>query len=184
MIAVPVTYRLEGRLSLAFEASLSGKTTLHVLAQQPPLKVIRAFDVAHGAALVHLHNISGGVLGGDKLTLAVHVREKASAQITTPGATRVYRRTGDHPPSTQINTVRVEPGGLLEMLPDPLIPFAGAAYQQHTQIDLAEDAGMFWWETVAPGREARGELFAYEFAGAYPGDSGLRQADCAGSDPT
>ena len=43
---------------------------------------------------------------------------------------------------------------LLELLPDPLIPFAGSAYQQQTQIDLADNAGLFWWETIAPGREA------------------------------
>jgi urease accessory protein len=51
---------------------------------------------------------------------------------------------------------------LLEYLPDPLIPFAGSRYRQRTHIELASDAGLFWWETIAPGREARGELFGYE----------------------
>jgi len=51
---------------------------------------------------------------------------------------------------------------LLEYLPDPLIPFAGSRYQQHTHIDLAYDAGLFWWETITPGREAHGEVFGYE----------------------
>jgi urease accessory protein len=53
-------------------------------------------------------------------------------------------------------------GALLEYLPDPLIPFEGARYVQQTRIELAEGAGLFWWEVVAPGREARPEVFRYE----------------------
>jgi urease accessory protein len=51
---------------------------------------------------------------------------------------------------------------LLEYLPDTLIPFAGSRYHQATRVELADDAGLFWWEIVAPGRVGRGELFAYE----------------------
>jgi len=40
--------------------------------------------------------------------------------------------------------------------------FAGARYLQRTSINLAAGAGLFWWEILAPGREARGELFEYE----------------------
>jgi len=51
---------------------------------------------------------------------------------------------------------------LLEYLPDATIPFAGAHFLQQTSIDLASGAGMFWWDILAPGREARGELFEYD----------------------
>jgi urease accessory protein len=156
------SYRLEGRLALDFIADQGHQTTLHVLAQQPPLKVIRAFEIADGASLVHLHNISGGILGGDRLDLTVRVRENARAQLTTTSATRIYRHVSHRPPSLQTNTITVDNGAILEMLPDPLIPFAASAYQQQTQIDLSENAGLFWWETVAPGREASGESFAYD----------------------
>jgi urease accessory protein len=46
-------------------------------------------------------------------------------------------------------------------LPDPIIPFAGSRFAQHTTIHLDSGAGLFWWEVLAPGREARDELFAY-----------------------
>jgi urease accessory protein len=162
----PLNYRLSGKLDLAFEHSAQlNRTKLNVLAQVPPLKVIRAFEVEHGASLVHLHNVSGGVLGGDKLELNLCVGSEAKAQITTTSATRIYKNSANRPASTQISVITVERGGWLEMLPDPLIPYAGANYQQRTTIDLAEDAGLFWWETVAPGREARGEVFAYDTLG-------------------
>jgi urease accessory protein len=151
---------VEGRLRLAFRPN-AGFTTLDVLEQIPPLKVIRAFAVADGAALVHLHNVSGGVLGGDSLALFVHIASGARAQLTTTSATRLYRNRRDGAGSTQVNEVAVDEGGLLEMLPDPLIPYAGSSYSQRTRIELADEAGLFWWETIAPGREARGEVFEY-----------------------
>jgi urease accessory protein len=163
-VTAPAT-RLNGKLQLAFrraEHSTADHTVLEVREQTPPLRVIRAFKTDGGAALVHMHNVSGGILGGDHLELDLRVGEGARAQLTTTSATRIYRRREHAAPAMQINHVRVEQGGVLEMLPDPLIPFAGSAYEQHTRIDLAHDAGLFWWEVIAPGREASGEVFAYD----------------------
>jgi urease accessory protein len=123
---------------------------------------VRAFALADGSALAHLHNISGGVLGGDHLRLMVEVGKNASVQLTTTGATRLYRNHPSLPGATQINDIAVREDGLLEYAPDALIPFAGARYSQTTRIELAPGAGLFWWEIVAPGRGARGEIFAYE----------------------
>lgn len=130
--------------------------------QRPPLQVVRAFPLKGGGALVHLHNLSGGVLGGDSLRVALEVGPRASAQVTSTGATRVYRARKEAPAAAQVIETRIGENGLLEYLPDPLIPFAGARYFQETRIEMAAGAGLFWWETVAPGREARGELFRYE----------------------
>ena len=124
--------------------------------------MIRAFPIDAGGALVHLHNISGGVLGGDALSLAVKVEDGAYAQLTSTSATRLYRSRVDKALAIQTNTLTIEQNGLLEYLPDPLIPFAGARYQQNTSIELAQNAGLFWWETVAPGRLAKGECFEYD----------------------
>jgi urease accessory protein len=157
--------RIQGRLWLNFDNSSAetlGQTRLTVRAQQPPLQVIRAFPTAEGAALVHLHNLSGGVLGGDQLELKVEVGPHAQAQLTSTGATRLYRQRADLPPAEQHTNIHVAEGGLLEYVPDPLIPFAGAGYHQKTRIELKPNAGLFWWETLAPGREARGELFEYD----------------------
>jgi len=159
-------YRVEGRLRLNFEFEPTAQRTLmRVLEAQPPLKVVRAFEAEYGAALVHLHNVSGGVLSGDHLMLQVRVGEQALAQVTTTSATRIYRSRPETPPSVQINEMTVAEGGLLELLPDPLIPFAQSSYQQRTVIRLAEGAGLFWWETIAPGREARNECFDYDLLG-------------------
>jgi urease accessory protein len=51
---------------------------------------------------------------------------------------------------------------LLEYLPDSVIPFREARFEQCTDVHLAPGATLFWWEIIAPGRVASGELFAYE----------------------
>ena len=166
---IAVAPRTVGLLHLRFHRSAQenegagwGPTRLQPLAQQPPLRVVRAFPLEDGAALTHLHNVSGGVLGGDQLTLRVAVEAGAQVQLTSTGATRVYRHRPTFAAASQVNSFTVAPGGLLEYLPDSLIPFAGARFQQRTQIELAEDAGLFYWEVIAPGREAHNELFAYD----------------------
>jgi urease accessory protein len=157
--------RVTGKLHLQFTSDTvhasETKTVLHVREQLPPLKVVRAFPIPAGGALVHLHNISGGVLGGDQLALDVEVAPHAYAQLTSTSATRLYQCRPGISASVQTNRIQVAQDGLLEYLPDPIIPFANSQYSQHTHIELATGAGLFWWETLAPGRTAREGLFAY-----------------------
>lgn len=141
---------------------LTGHTILADSHQEPPLKVVRAFTLDDGSALAHLHNVSGGLLGGDRLALSVRVGPGASVQLTTTGATRVYRPREEARTVTQLNEITVGENALLEYVPDAIIPFAGARYSQRTTIRLASGAGLFWWEILAPGREAQGEIFEYE----------------------
>ena len=101
------------------------------------------------------------VLEGDRLSVELDVRPSARAQVTSTGATRLYRSRPEAEPAEFTMYVRAHEGALLEYLPDPLIQFAGSRYRQRTVVNLEHDAGLFWWDTVAPGREARGEVFSY-----------------------
>lgn len=134
-----------------------GRDRFRVSRQDPPWKVVRAFG-----PLVHLNNVSGGVLAGDKLALDVEVEAGASAQITTTGATRLYRHRTGAPDSEQWTSFHVGDGAVLEYLPDPLIPFARSRHAQRTKIELGLGSTLFWWEVIAPGRLASGERFAFE----------------------
>src|SRR5215831_13382149 len=155
--------RVEANLSLDFKREpASGHTILAASTQQPPLRMIRAFTREDGSALAHLHNVSGGLLGGDSLGLSAAVGRGSRAQITTTGATRIYRPRADAASCTQENHVNIAEEAVLEYVPDAIIPYAGVRFLQTSEIHLAEGAGLFWWEVLAPGREARGELFKYE----------------------
>jgi urease accessory protein len=155
--------RLKASLQLKFQQNPTAtQTVLTSSIQEPPLRVVRAFPIADGAAMTHLHNLSGGVLGGDSLALSVHVGVGATVQLTTTGATRIYRARENAAVATQHNQIHIEQNALLEYVPDPIIPFAGSRFSQHTSIALSSGAGLFWWEILAPGREACGEIFQYE----------------------
>ncbi len=124
--------------------------------------MVRAFALPQAGALVHLHNVSGGVLAGDRLALAVEVQPGAAAQITTTGATRLYRHRKGAADSEQSARFSVGDGALLEYLPDAVIPYAGSRHSQRTEIRLGSGSTVFWWEVLAPGRLAAGERFAFE----------------------
>ena len=113
-------------------------------------------------SLVHLNNVSGGVLAGDRLNLDVEVQAGAAAQITTTGATRLYRHRAGATDSEQRARFLIGDGALLEYLPDPVIPYAGSRHTQRTEIRLGCESILFWWEVLAPGRLAAGERFAFE----------------------
>jgi urease accessory protein len=155
--------RVHGRLCLRFEARGDrNQTILAESEQRLPLRIVRAFQLDDGGALVHLHNLSGGVLGGDQLDVTVEAGPQAVAQVTSTGATRIYRSRENSEPAEQRTRINIEENGLVEYLPDQLIPFAGSSYRQETRVELGANAGLFWWETVTPGREAHNETFAYE----------------------
>jgi urease accessory protein len=130
--------------------------------QDPPWKVVRAFALPDGGKLVHLNNISGGVLAGDRLALDVELETGAAAQITTTGATRLYRHRAGKPDSQQQATFLVGDHAQLEYLPDLLIPYAASRHHQRTEFRLGRGATLFWWDVTAPGRFASGECFAFE----------------------
>jgi urease accessory protein len=163
VLLAPAPKQIKGSLKLDFENDVrSGVTILAASVQEPPLRIVRPFPLEDGSVLVHLHNVSGGVLGGDVLHMSVSVGPGASVQLTTTGATRVYRARQNRPTTTQINRFIVAKNALLEYVPDPVIPFANCRFRQETSIHLDRGAGLFWWEILAPGRSARGELFEYE----------------------
>ena len=154
---------MRASLRLAFARDdATGPTKLASSHQDPPLRVVRAFHSENGSAMVHLHNVSGGLFGGDDLTLHVEVGRGAEAQLTTTGATRVYRRGMGTAITRQHSEFIVSENAVLEYIPDAIIPFSGANYYQHTMVRLSPNAGLFWWEILAPGREARNEVFAFE----------------------
>jgi urease accessory protein len=110
---------------------------------------------------VHLNNVSGGVFGGDRLSLHIELGPDAAAQITTTGSTRVYRPLEHVEDASQVSEIHLGRGALLEYLPDSVIPFRDARFEQRTDVSLEPGATLFWWEIIAPGRVASGELFDY-----------------------
>jgi len=140
----------------------SHRTECRLVQQLPPWKVVRGFERQDGESLVHLGNVSGGIFGGDRLRLRADLESGAHAMLTTSGATRVYRPRTSAPEAVLSSEFVLGRDALLEYLPDPLIPFAGARLLQRTSCTLECGASLLAWDVVAPGRSASGEIFRYQ----------------------
>src|ERR1700681_1840601 len=149
-------------LHLSFETNAAGATILRVRQQQPPWRVVRGFKARSGELLAHVHNVSGGILDTDSLDWRIDVAAGAKAQVTSTGATRVYRSRTPDRVATQRAVLQVGENAYLEYLPDQLIPFAGSRFDQSMRVELGRGASLILWDRIAPGREASGELFRYE----------------------
>src|SRR5207245_11659328 len=60
-----------------------------------PLQVLAPVALDDPAAVVSMLNPTGGLVGGDRLSIDVGVAAGAHAVLTTPSATRVYRTEGE-----------------------------------------------------------------------------------------
>lgn len=124
--------------------------------------MVRGFRTASGETLAHVHNVSGGILDRDSLSFEVEVGPGAQAQVTSTGATRVYRSRTPDCRASQSMRVSVASNAYLEYLPDQLIPFAGSRFDQTARVELDRGGSLIWWDRVAPGREASDEIFRFE----------------------
>jgi urease accessory protein len=165
--------RWRARLSLAFERR-GDRTVLARAEHEGPLRVQRPL-APEGAGHPHVYVLHppGGVVGGDALTIDVRVHEGASALVTTPGSSKLYRSRG--PVATIENRIDLGASSALEWLPQETIAFCGARASTTTHVSLASSARFIGWDILCLGRPvgkgdfARGHLrlaFELDRAGA------------------
>lgn len=112
-----------------------------------------------GSAYTLLINPSGGLVGGDSLSINMNLDRNTHVLISAPSANRVYRSDGKL--SEQIINITVGPGAILEWLPEHTIPFAGSRFRQSIHATLAPGATIVLWDALASGRMARDERWAF-----------------------
>jgi urease accessory protein len=149
----------DGQLSLVFSRQ-GNRTHLSDAFFRTPLQVFPGPEVDDGGcAHTYLLNPTGGLVGGDYLSIHARLAETAHALITTPSATRIYRS----PRETAVQEIKIQvgPHAILEWLPDTMIPFAGSRFQQKLQVHLSEGSTLLLWDAFSSGRVARGERWAF-----------------------
>ena len=112
-----------------------------------------------GCAYTWLVNPSGGLVGGDHVSVEAQLHAGTHVLMTSPSANRVYRSLSE--PAVQEFQLSVGPDARLEWLPEVTIPFAGSRLRQSIHVDLAPGATVVMWDTIASGRVAMGERWAF-----------------------
>ena len=156
-------------VALAKFKRAGGRTYLADSFFRVPLQVMRPnYPEGESPAHLTLINPTGGHVGGDVLELEISLSEGARVLWTTQGATKVYKSLGE--PVISTTRIEMDKGSGLELLPDPIIPYANSIYLQETRISMAEGAKLLYGESLYHGRVASGEhfrLFDFETQAAY-----------------
>jgi urease accessory protein len=118
----------------------------------------------HGpSAWIYSATYGGGLVDGDHVRLDLTVGPDAMAMLSTQASTKVYRarpHAGSPPASTGSShelDASVFSGGLLILLPDPVVCFADSTYRQQQRIRLDAGASLVLVDWVSAGRHAAGE---------------------------
>ena len=149
---------LRGGLELVASCDASGRMFLRRQAFAPPIHVSKPHRDG-GWLVVNLASPSPGLLEGDRVNVRVEVEKEARLLLTAPSANRIHAMSNGHAELNQ--EFAVAAGAWLDVWPEYLIPQAGARYRQRTRIHVANGGTLLWTETIAPGRTARGEVFAF-----------------------
>jgi urease accessory protein len=152
----------EGLLELVAEARPDGHTFLSRRSQRFPLRLTTPLYLdpeRPGMAFIYVQNPTGGVFEDDDHRLSLTLLPGARVHLTTQSATKVYR--ADRGCARQGVRLGISAGAFAEYVPDPLIPHAGARFEQEMIADVEPGGALIAAETVAPGRVASGEAFRY-----------------------
>ncbi len=151
---------LNGHLQLRCELRDDGVPYISKQSFRAPIHLSKT-HLDQGHLVQSIVNPTAGFFDGDHVEAHVEVAAGAKMVLSTPSASRVYRtRSGIAARNEQ--TFHVEENASFEWIPEPFIPHAGARYLQKTQIFLHPTANLLFFDWIAPGRVAMGEIFAYE----------------------
>lgn len=110
------------------------------------------------AAWVYQSSLGGGFVGRDDIALAVEIGAGARLFLTSQASSKVYRGAASR---CRID-VKVGEDGVVVAWPDPIVCFAGAAFEQDQRLELASGAGAIVVDAWTAGRVARGERWAFD----------------------
>ena len=154
----------KGILQLELEEDVRiKKTVIKKYYAKVPLFIQRALYLEESIpsmAYIYVISPSGGILQGDRYKIGIKLSNNAQANITTQGATRIYKMEKDY--ATQMIDIIVEEGCYCEYIPDQIIPYTNSRFYQLTNLKVHENATMIYSEILVPERVASGEKFEYD----------------------
>ena len=109
--------------------------------------------------LINIVNQTAGIFGGDEITTQVEVGPGARVFLSSPSAARFHPSHGREARLRQTFLIRA--GGSLDVFPEISIPQRDSRSCQQTTIQVDTGGELVYLETLAPGRVASGESFAF-----------------------
>ena len=149
---------LAGHLELVCGLDSRGASILTHQSFRAPIHLSKPFHDAE-TLVVNVVNPTAGLLAGDRIVCEVKVQAGARLLLTTPSASRGHQMHGDY--AKLVQRMHVADKGFLEFWPELFIPQKGTCYVQQTELFVEAGGDLLFFESLAPGRVASGEAFAY-----------------------
>ena len=141
-------------------ACRGGKTILEDVYFTAPYKVMQPFEKAGGGIEVMPLCASAGIMKGDEQNFTYEVGEGADLEVLSQSFEKIHKMEGGS--ARREIRAKVAAGGTLYYYPQPVIPFAGSAFDSNMVIHLADETSkLFLLDIISCGRTARDERFAY-----------------------
>ena len=106
--------------------------------------------------------MSGGLRGGDTIHIDIHLAPGSRALWTPPASTQVFPGHGSELPVFVDYSVALDSGSRLIAMNQATIPCFGAQLIQTTDLQLAFDCELLWFDVWSSGREAFGERWLFD----------------------
>jgi urease accessory protein len=151
---------LNGHLRLRCETRADGVPYISDQSFRAPIHISKS-HLDERSVVLSIVNPTAGFFDGDLLETEITIAENARLVLSTPSSSRVYpTRSGK--PARNFQKFHIEENASLEWIPEPFIPHAGASYFQKTDLHLHETSSLLFFDWIAPGRVAKGEIFQYK----------------------
>lgn len=134
------------------------RTRITRLSHNGPLVLQKSF-YPDASGMVHNYVLhpSGGLVGGDHLSLNIGLREQATALLTTPAAGKIYR-TPWQPSGFKLQAT-VDAGCELLWLPQENIVYEGAHHRSELNWIVHPSSRLTAWDIQCLGRPGSGKVF-------------------------
>lgn len=154
----PAHQRARGAITLAFKRD-DAATRIETLYHSHPLRVLFPRAAKDDPLTAAIATVSGGIAGGDRLTLDIRANAEAEALVVAQAAEKVYRAPDPDPAQITL-TLSAGTKATLEYLPQETIIFDQARLHRQTNVLLDDDtAQLMAGELLVFGRGAYGEVF-------------------------
>jgi len=149
---------LNGNLNLVCASHPERGTYLAAQSFSAPIHLSKTYWDGN-TLLINVVNQTAGIFGGDAITTHVVVEPGARVLLSSPSAARFHPSQGRE--SRLEQTFEIRAGGSLDVFPEISIPQRDSRSFQKTTIHLEAGGELIYLETLAPGRVASGETFAF-----------------------
>ncbi len=151
---LPEMQRSRGHCRLSFDGSRP-EQQLRLLDQTPPCRVLFPRPAKAGVHEAAIITTTGGMTGGDHITLTLAAQNDARISVSTQAAEKIYRSTGDVA-GIEVS-IEVDETSALEWMPQETILFDRSRFDRNSVISIAGSSRLLACEMTVFGRESHGE---------------------------